>query len=85
MKQIWYDIFKGRPDDTRLWLESLTDLESAIQQMSSVAAREPGDYFVLDPATGKAVATVERNTAPTVQRSRIGSYFLGKAQPRGNP
>ena len=83
MKQIWYDVIKGKPDQTRLWLESLTDLENAIRRMKSVAAKEPGDYFVVDQAAGKAVATVERSTARPLHPSSTRTHFFAKPSVAG--
>jgi hypothetical protein len=77
MKQVWYDIFKGKPDATELWLESsLTDLQRATEQMNYIAARTPGDYFIVEPATGKVVASVERNTASPICSLQVGTKFV---------
>lgn len=61
MDHIWFDIFRGKPEATRLWLQCVTDLDSAILEMKRISAKEPGDYFVSESATGKVRASVERN------------------------
>ena len=70
MNDVWYDIFKGKSDKTRLWLESsLTDLQRATEQMNRIAARAPDDYFIVDQATGKVVASIGRNAdSPTLMK-----------------
>ena len=60
MNLIWFDLFKGAPDTTRLWLECSVDLERAVLQMKRAAQKQPGDYFVSESTTGKVVASVKR-------------------------
>jgi hypothetical protein len=70
MKQSWYDIYKGKPDTTRRWLESLNNLDRATDQMNHTAVIMPGDYFIVDSATGNVVASVS-SAPPRWHRSGV--------------
>jgi hypothetical protein len=61
VNRVTYDVFKGKPNNTRLWLGSIAGLERATGLMNRMAASLPGDYFVVDAATGELVALTERN------------------------
>src|SRR5580658_2755269 len=73
INDVWYDILKGKPDGTRLWVESLlTNVQRATEQMNRIAARVPDNYFIVDPAAGKVVASVGSYAAsPTSTKGRL--------------
>jgi hypothetical protein len=56
-----FDVFKGVPKRSPLWLGNVGGLQKAIDLMNSMAKRLPGDYFVSDAATHEVLALVQKS------------------------
>jgi hypothetical protein len=67
MDQTAYDVFKGTRKKTPLWLGSMTGFQRAVDQMNRMAARLPGDYFVIDSVTNEVVATVQQRAGAPIR------------------
>jgi hypothetical protein len=48
-----FDIFKLDPDGNAHWVEAAQDLEAAKVRVSSLAQVFPGEYAIVDNATGE--------------------------------
>jgi hypothetical protein len=51
------DILKRGVDGSFIWIETVTDLESARNRLKTLAAGAPGEYFVFDHKQQQIVAT----------------------------
>jgi len=52
-----YDIFKRDDRVTLVWIEAAVDLENAKSRILELSAQAPGQYVVVNQATGRMVAT----------------------------
>jgi len=49
------DIFRGKPDDSPLWVQTAESLDEAKDQVRRLAASIPDEYFVFDPSCGTVI------------------------------
>jgi hypothetical protein len=47
-----FDIFRQQADGNRYWIEGAEDLEAATARARVLAEHFPGQYFIVDNATG---------------------------------
>ena len=67
-----FDVFKGAPKRSPLWLGNVRGLQKAIDLMNGMARRLPGDYFVSDAATHEVLALAQ-NSPVKLDRNRAES------------
>jgi hypothetical protein len=56
VKELAFEVFRGRGAENPLWLESVRGLENAKRRMERRSQEIPGDYFLFDFSTGSVVA-----------------------------
>jgi hypothetical protein len=59
-----YDIFRGDPGDSPIWIEAIQGLRNAKDRIVELCDRHPGEYFVFDSVTAKVV-----NVLPSLNTS----------------
>ena len=53
--QAYFDIFKADGDGV-LWIEAVSDLATAKERVQAIGETSPGQYLVLDEATGDKIS-----------------------------
>jgi hypothetical protein len=54
-----FDIFRKLPDGQPIWLRAVDGLSQAKKELSEIARREPGDYFLYNSPTGQIIPFCE--------------------------
>lgn len=55
-----FDIFRGRsPETDVLWVECVEGLGAAVDRMKTLAARDPGPYFVFQVVGHQVLASID--------------------------
>ena len=63
MLQTSYDLFKGKLNDSPIWIGTSELLDEGIEKLESAADGEPGEYFLYNGCTGLVVATLQKMAA----------------------
>ncbi len=63
MNSAQLDIFRKDVQGNPVWLDCVTDLETARFQLDQLASVVPGEYFVFDQRTHQIVASLVRPTS----------------------
>jgi hypothetical protein len=65
-----FDIFRGRYPETDVeWVECVQGFEAAFWRMKTIAAKEPGPYFVFDTRSHEVLASID--TTPKAKASDV--------------
>jgi hypothetical protein len=63
-----YGIFSGCfGDDDAMWVESVEELETAVDRTNEIATEQPGKHFIFSPCSKEVVASID-TTEPRVGR-----------------
>ena len=54
-----FEIFSGSFDDDAMWIETVSGLERAREQMHELAGQSPGRYFLFSFRARKIVAIID--------------------------
>ena len=60
-----FDIFKRQPDGNDYWIETAQDLEAARARVRVLAEHFPGQYVIIDNATGEKFFIGSGDRKPT--------------------
>jgi hypothetical protein len=66
MNVLQYDLFRGRDDESNIWLESVDDLNGAKASMEAHAKETPGPYFIACQRTNKVLASVDTSVSSDI-------------------
>lgn len=59
MEEPTFDIFRGTPSKSPVWLEAVRGLSLAEQRLEQIAAKDPGAYFLFSVQAHKVFAQIE--------------------------
>lgn len=51
-----FDIFRNLPDGQPMWIKAVKGFDEAKRELSELAELSPGDYFIFNTRTGRAIA-----------------------------
>jgi hypothetical protein len=78
MNEPTFDIFKGMPDQSPVWLEALRGLSIAEQRMEQIAAESPGVYFLFSVEAHRVFTLVNSNDGSWARQTVNANSFANR-------